>query len=244
MVILMDAGNSRIKWCWLTEKGLGTVNYRSYEELGKVDTLTALLSEQKPDQLVAVHVLGDKFDDTIRLTSQTLDIDYHIVRSLADAYGVKNAYDKPAQLGADRFVALAGAHHHYKNRAVIVIDCGTAVTIDGISSSGQHIGGVIIPGLQLWADTLINNTEMLHASDTLASEVFATNTKDGINSGRLLGLSGAINNICDVMENNMQAPIKRVLCGGDSPTLSALMPDSYELMPDLVLHGLRIINRE
>ncbi len=270
MVILIDAGNSRVKWAWLDAGELGESTAIAYKNNDKVEVLKALLEENKPTKISLVHVLGDEFEQEVHDYCKKSQCEYTIFKTTASCCGVTNGYDVPEQLGADRFVALIGAHHLYPNDNLLVIDVGTAVTIDGISEKGRHAGGLILPGLQLWSDTLIKNTKRntqlspLYSSRSIEAdtEVFATNTQRGINSGSILGLSGAINHICHIMENSMEDKMtselklstnpcvnktKRLLCGGDSYLLADTLADDvseeYILTPDLVMHGLMIIEQ-
>lgn len=252
--MLIDAGNSRIKWAWLKAEKLGKTTPVAYEgndeSDDKAQVVKLLLEAEKPKKISMVHVLGDKFEQDVRDHCKMLSIECRIFTSNLSCGGVTNGYDIPEQLGADRFVALIGAHHLLPNDNLLVIDTGTAVTIDGISKKGKHLGGLILPGLQLWPDTLIKNTQLSPISIETDAEVFATNTKRGINSGSIHGLSGAINQICRVMESNMTSELnlnktKRVLCGGDSRLLANYLSgnasEKYILISDLVMHGLAAV---
>lgn len=218
--MLMDAGNSRLKWtienlnCQLND-----VTATLYNNIEKHQVINGLLSDIKPTKLLIVHVLGIKFESAVRQHCLQLNIEYEVVTTSADCCGVKNAYEILEDLGADRFVALIAAHHSFPAQSVIVIDAGTAVTIDAIDSTGQHLGGLIMPGLQLWSDTLIKNTQLQHIPVKQRSDVFATSTKKGIDNGSLIGLAGAILHTCQSMEQKLKQPVKRILCGGDSHQL-------------------------
>ncbi len=266
--MLIDAGNSRVKWtCFDVDTATATkISAKRYQENDKAKSVKALLADIKPDRIRMVHVLGVSFTDEIQSFCQKHQIQSDFVVSTAPCCGVTNGYDVPEQWGADRFVALIGAHQLYPDDDLIVIDAGTAVTIDGLDVDGQHLGGVIMPGLQLWSDTLIKNTQLPivpiykqaghqagHQVDSKQAAVFATSTKRGINSGSLHGLVGAIDHVCHVMENSMaagQKGLKRILCGGDSRLLADYIhgyvdrgssDKNYILNTDLVMHGLIII---
>ena len=164
------------------------------------------------------------------------------------------------------------AHHAFPTDPVIVIDVGTAVTIDAIDNKGQHLGGLIMPGLQLWSDTLIRNTQLQHTPVNQHADVFATSTRKGIDNGSLIGLAGAILHVCQSMEQKLKQPVKRILCGGDSYKLNDYFnsihtlaensvsanksasvnkgasannnaPAVFTLMPDLVISGLTVIQK-
>ena len=266
MVMLIDAGNSRIKWCrfnpYESHTDVTEVMSENYPKGGisaknkstKADTVKVLLSQEKPAKMRMVHVLGELFEREVKAFCLEHEIEFAFVSTHTASYcGVTNGYSLPAQLGADRFVALIGAYHLYPESERIIVDAGTAVTIDALARNGQHLGGVILPGLQLCSDTLIKNTVLPNISKVNDIDVFATNTTTGIKSGSLYGLSGAIHHICDIMERKRAAELKsnscqRIVCGGDSQQLAGYLQtynasEKYAVIPDLVMYGLRIIER-
>ena len=85
------------------------------------------------------------------------DCDVHFARSTASACGVTNSYRQPRRLGVDRWVAMIGAWSEFES-SCLVVDAGTAVTIDAIDDTGQHLGGQILPGVALMARALASNT--------------------------------------------------------------------------------------
>ncbi len=263
--MLIDAGNSRLKWMWY-ESGVSTdlsttISFEDYQSQDKIKSVKALLLDQvldqKPARIRIVHVLGESFEYELHSFCVKHKIHCDVVLSTAPCCGVTNGYEVPKQLGADRWVALIGAHQRYPDDNLIVIDTGTAVTIDGLDDQGQHLGGVIMPGLQLWSDTLIKNTQLstmpVLTTNGEQVDVFATSTKRGVNSGSLYGLAGAIEHVCHVMEDSTstmpttsscQQGWKRILCGGNSRLIAGYIANkNYILLPDLVMHGLIIIEK-
>lgn len=269
MLMLMDAGNSRLKWATVKpekEGGLSDVVAEAYNDKDKDAVVNEVLSRENPGKLLIVHVLGLLFDASIREHCLKLGIECEVVFTSAYCCGIKNAYEIMEDLGTDRFVGLIAAHHVFPTDPVIVIDVGTAVTIDAIDNKGQHLGGLIMPGLQLWSDTLIKNTQLQHTPVNQDADVFATSTRKGIDNGSLIGLAGAILHVCQSMEQKLKQPVKRILCGGDSHKLNEYFnsihtlaersasankgapankdaPAVFTLMPDLVISGLTVIGK-
>jgi type III pantothenate kinase len=252
-VILVDVGNSRLKWTTLLDGDLSPVTALSYVEIEQpaehtpVDVFQNLVTEQQPAKIVLVHVQGDDFETQIQDWCKVHNVTLQIVHSNDAAYGVTNSYSQPENLGADRFVALVAAHHlsqrhltDHKNS--IVVDCGTAVTFDALSQKGEHIGGLIVPGLQLWGDSLIKNTELLESVNLNQPKLFATNTGDAIGGGSVYGLAGTIDGICERMEKKLSHAANRILCGGDAKRLLPYLKGDYQYYPELVLLGLKIIS--
>jgi len=160
---------------------------------------------------------------------------------------VMNAYKQPEQLGVDRWLGVLAAHLMILDSdyaAALVIDAGTAMTIDAVLKSGKHLGGSIVAGWNLQQRGLLQNTQEIIASD---GEImaFADNTASAVASGALLALLGAIQYSCSQLEEQLddRASYLLVLSGGDS----GLLFDSLNLnvnqdilcVDNIVLDGLQ-----
>ncbi len=252
MQLLIDAGNSRLKWAVVPEQGETlTVNARLYQYTDRLEDVKDILSCYQINSLLMVHVLGDAFESRVTQYCQKEKIPSQLVQSVAFCCGVSNGYERAGQLGADRFVALIAAHHRFPRHNVIIVDCGTAVTIDALTSDGQHLGGLIMPGLQLSTNTLIKNTRLRVTPGYQQPRLLATNTHDAITSGSIYGLSGAIRHVSSLLNNTVfTRPAKIVLCGGDSAVVASHLAGhthykkdkDMEVVPELVMEGLTIIN--
>lgn len=243
MILLVDAGNSRLKWAELDSTGkLSTQQARAYADSPALAVLLELLDNYPSvRQLVLVHVLTQRFADGVQAACTERGIHLHIVRSVAHAYGIHNGYQHPTSLGADRFVGLVAGKQLAQHRPCIVIDCGTAITLDALDADGRHLGGVILPGLQLAADALVSRAQG-HLSLSFANpNVFADGTARAIGSGCFFGLAGAIEGICTRMQHSLAAAPLRILTGGDAAHLRTALQGEYCVQPDLLMHGLRII---
>ena len=240
MVMLVDIGNTRIKWCW-QDALLDDLSVEAITHTGWQDALACLqqiLLARTPAEVCLVHVLGDDFNKALIALCHKYQIKLQQVSATTSSLYVKNGYEQIEQLGADRFVALHGAVHEYPSQACIVVDCGTAITIDLVDSKGQHQGGVILPGLQLCLQSLIQNAEGLSQSADYSKQVLARNTAQGISWGCINGLSGAIETIAEEMENQSLESCQRIICGGDSQIVREYCRQDITLRPHLVLQGL------
>lgn len=243
MMLLVDAGNSRLKWAELDGAGkLSAQQARAYADNPALAVLLELLNNHPTaQQLVLVHVLTQLFEGSVQAACAERGIHLHVVRSLAHGYGIHNGYQYPASLGADRFVSLVAGKRLAKNRPCIVIDCGTAITLDALEADGKHLGGVILPGLQLAADALLARAQRQLSLSFANPNVFADGTAQAIGSGCFFGLAGAIDGICTRMQHTLSAAPLRILTGGDAARLSTALSGEYSVQPDLLMHGLRII---
>jgi len=246
MMLLLDMGNSRLKSAVLNEAGeLSQFVFAAYDLQSPIDTLAKHLScYESMDSVTLVSVLGESFREQASALLGEQKIPLHWADSEASAYGVTNRYNQPKQLGSDRFVALVAARRGFPQQACIVIDCGTAVTIDALTDNGEFLGGVIIPGLKLWSDSLIQRADQLNDHQIQTPELFARDTAQAIGSGSVFGLTSAIDGICQRMSQELQqssankATPKLVICGGDAELVAQYSQLNFELIPHLVLMGL------
>lgn len=246
MVLLVDAGNSRLKWSELDAAGnVSAQQARAYAERPALAVFIDLLDDY-PDieHITLVHVLTHLFDDSVREVCAQRGVNLHVVRSVAAAYGVASGYQNPAALGADRFVGLVAGHRLAGGRPCLVIDCGTAITVDAVEGDGRHLGGLILPGLQLSAEALIARAQGRLSLSFEQPGIFADGTARAIGSGCLFGLVGAIEGICSRMQHAMSAPPLRVLTGGDAEHLRQWLQGDFLLQPDLLMYGLCYITEQ
>lgn len=245
MVLLVDMGNSRMKAAYSTELDFGDIYTLSYGELSALNCLIGYLEQQSTLASIAlVSVLGEQFEKDIKEYCKEKSIKLTWISSTKAAQGVNSYYDKPSALGSDRFVALVGALKQFPNQYCIVVDCGTAVTIDSLTAKGEFQGGVILPGLQLWGRSLIGHTNQLGENNLVLPELFAKNTADAIGAGSVYGLVGAVDGICLRMkqrfvENGTDgSSVRLVLCGGDAALVASHSQLDFTVLPHLVLMGL------
>ena len=255
MILLIDAGNSRIKWSRLHQGKRSKQFAQDYTQASADSILLTLLKKNKKQisRVVLVSVLNTDFIQKAESYCQELTIQLHTIHSEAEFYGVINAYDDTKLLGADRFVGLIAAHHLRPKSHCVVISCGTAITIDAITAKGQHLGGLILPGLQSFSDSLIKKSALLDTSHASKTTLFAKNTADAITSGTIFGLVEAINGISSRMKGKLleikqleektekMALVQTILCGGDAKLIHQHLSDSTQREDDWLMQGLQLI---
>ncbi len=245
-ILLVDAGNSRLKWSELDAAGNTSVQQAlAYGERPALAVFLQLL-ETYPQvtRITLVHVLTHLFNDSVQAVCAERGIQLYIARSVAQAYGITSGYQNPTVLGADRFVGLIAAHHLVAKKACVVIDCGTAITIDALDCAGKHWGGVILPGLQLSAEALIARAQNRLSLSFDEPTVFADATSRAIGGGCLFGVVGAIEGICARMQHSFSTAVEYVLTGGDAERLRQWLSFECWLVPDLLMQGLRYITEQ
>lgn len=238
MNLLIDIGNSRLKWALgngsQLDRGAPIPNPSLNRRL-LMETWRAIDTPER----IGITSVGNPMAVTIahaaiaRLWPGVKTIH---CRSQAHAFGVTNAYPQPEKLGADRWLSLIAAHHRYRT-AVLIVDCGTAITLDWLAADGQHQGGMIAPGLRLMKQALFGNTQALPFSDEAFPLQPAAETQAAIYSGTL---SAALGLIHQAMIR--QADTTRlILSGGDAELIAGHLPFNAIVDVDLVLHGLAMM---
>lgn len=239
MNLLIDLGNSRLKWAqhatgvWRTD-GASLDSEKNIESLfdkawGKI---------AKPQRVIVCSVSSpERLNALEQWTRTRWSVTVHIVRPQVEQLGVKNFYRRPEQLGADRWAALIGARG-LTAQAACVVDAGTAVTVEALSAKGEFLGGAIFPGLRLLRDSLARGTEAIPAAAGNATDCLGRSTEDGVAAGTLFGLAGAVERLIDEYRRSLGETMEIFLTGGDAPALAAQLRVSATLVPDLVLKGL------
>ncbi len=247
MTLLVDAGNSRLKWARLAQGQRSAQTILPYAGMpavqGALQQLAYLVdTHTDSERIVLVHVLGQAFAEQVEQLCAEKRRQLVLVRSL-NAYGIQLAYPNPEHFGTDRFVGLLAGRSLFPQQSLIVIDAGTAVTIDGLERNGAHRGGVILPGLQVMVDSLVQRTQAKHMSSANLEQpsVFADNTLQAMGSGCLLGLVGALEGITQRMQEQLASPAQILLCGGDAQRLSASFRLTHHAVPDALMDGLKFI---
>lgn len=243
MTWLVDIGNSSIKWAEYTAGKLAESQTFLRTQLGIAEDLDSIWGNlQSPQQLICCSVAGEAFEqELMQWCQQVWELQPVFIRALEQGFGVTNAYTNTERLGADRWVAMVAAHQLVPG-ASCVIDCGTATTIDVLQADGQHLGGLIIPGLRLMAEALTTRTQIvIDESEGDNTTLFARNTADAIHGGALYALVATLDRVYNDVEQALEMPVKRIITGGDATEILPLLSGEHQFMPDLVLQGLMII---
>ncbi len=241
MIVLLDAGNSRFKWAQLSQPQPILLGSKSYDGQGRAKSVIEVLEGLCPRRVVVASVLDGIFAQSLSLWAESKpNLELQFIKTKDAAHGVRIAYAEPEHLGVDRFVALVGAHRHMKT-ASIIVDCGTAVTLDALSSDGEHLGGLILPGLEMMRSSLVKDTSRISLQDASPHlPLLARDTADAVLSGTLRMLAASIDRIALEMEVELTEPVTRVLCGGDAQRLIPWLRAGYLHDPLLVSKGLAV----
>ena len=238
-IYLIDAGNTRIKW--------GLHDGRSYVATGAVDTAKAArLADDMPTSprrahALASNVAGAAVREALERACSARGIALAFIASRGEQLGVKSGYRDPGQLGPDRWAALIAAHHAGPGHK-LVVNAGTALTIDALTADGRFLGGMIVPGPALMRRSLDRGTAGLRLTEGSFAD-FPTSTPDAITTGAIQACAGAIERMRDAMAGAGTAPSQIVLSGGAAPELAGHLPIAATIRENLVLDGLLLIAR-
>lgn len=238
-MLLIDRGNTRLKW-QLWDQGLPLKTGVALQEEPLVHVFKDLNSDDVSNIYVS-SVVGHVFEQELKDWAAQSGFSVPVfVCSVESICGVTNGYDKPRQLGVDRWLAMIAAFKQYSG-LLCVVDSGTALTIDFISSEGQHLGGFIVPGQKLMEQSLLANTHKISVTESLESSVFGTNTTQAVSLGTWGVLGAFINHKVSEVNVAFAEPVKVILTGGAVEPLVSLLQVDHCYQKDLVLKGLALV---
>ena len=249
MLLAIDIGNTNItlgvfdekkisgRWSITTDQNrMGDEYFLIIKQL--LETKNISLKQLKHISLCSVvPPLTQKFVNFLKLH---FDIVPLVVGSCTKT-GVQINYDNPRDVGTDRIVDAAAALNLYGG-PIIVVDVGTAIVFDAITSKGVYLGGAIAPGMRVAADALFRNTAQLrHVDLSIPPSAIGTNTILSMQSGVVLGYSDLVQGMITRFQNELETNAKVVATGGMSEILHSTVDVFDYVNLDLTLIGLRII---
>jgi type III pantothenate kinase len=237
--LVIDAGNTRVKWA--------VHDGNAYVASGAAETARANeIAMQWPGNLklgtaTASNVAGAAVATELERACAGRWVRLTVIRSQAEQLGVVNGYRDPAQLGSDRWAALIAAHRVGPGHK-LVVNAGTALTIDALTADGRFLGGLIVPGPALMRSSLDRGTAGLRLTEGEFQD-FPGSTPDAITSGAIQACAGAVERMRDAMAGIDCAPSQIVLSGGAAPALAGHLPIAATIRENLVLDGLLLMAR-
>ncbi len=249
-MLLIDAGNSRVKWATV-ESGAGIKigAWVQYGALNNAHITPQMFAEiAAPNRVLLSNVAGEKVAQGLLAACEKWPCKVELIAAQRQQCGVHNVYQEPAQLGSDRWVALIAAWQQ-EGRACLVVNCGTATTVDALSMEGNFMGGLILPGIEIMQRSLAHSAvQLIESAGSL--HAFPRNTADAIYSGAMRATLGAIQQQFELLkkrvgdETKNGQPPRCLLSGGAAHHLQPHLTLPTMFVPDLVLRGLQIIGSE
>ena len=243
MLLLIDIGNTRIKWARADARGLGEPSAAVHANWTEQDFIQQVLDGTRAERVLIANVGGKRMGDLAQTALlETWHVQPEFMHSPAAGSGIRNAYPEPAKLGVDRWMGMLGARS-LEAGPVCVVSVGTAMTIDGLDANGRHLGGVIVPGPDLMVSSLLKNTSDIAqraATGRTQEQVFADNTLGAIQQGAVQALAALVDRAVDTMQAQLGETPVLLLTGGASVRLRGAIRAAGREIPDLVLRGLLV----
>jgi len=192
------------------------------------------------DKLIVASVSRNELTDKIELWCHKHNINYQKVDSEKYRNDVISAYHQPSQLGVDRWLTLIGANALYPSKNILIIDAGTATTIDLLSACGAHQGGWILAGIDTLFSCVLASTSQVQADLVKdASLSFGASSTENVNNATWAATVGAIS--LAVSQSGKQGVVidEILLTGGNGRTLASLLSHRCTVIEDLVFIGLQ-----
>ncbi len=246
MIFLIDIGNSRTKYVQLSS---GTLSVTT--QLNNKDLTLACFSQHfnKASRIIVANVAQSALTNELEHWCAAQKITFKQVHSEQQKESLISAYQEPATLGIDRWLALLGTITLYPGENVLIIDAGTATTVDFLANNGQHQGGWILAGIKALFNSILSHSTLVHAkSKTVASLAFGTNTSDNVNNACWAATLGMIEQA--IAQAQQLGEVNRIiLTGGDGKVLTQLLlaqtssnslsVDSIQFIDNLIFYGLQ-----
>lgn len=252
MKLLLDVGNTRIKWAHYDGGALvnrGAVRHRGVEA---AEWSHELPSVGSPSEIIAGNVAGEAVAEGLRIWARmTFGLEVWFPRAVASAGGIRNAYAVPELLGVDRWLGMIGARRQCREPFLLVA-AGTAFTVDLVDATGQHLGGLIAPGHSMMIESLKTRTGNIAAAaaaaDARCCGIFGLNTSGAIANGASHALAGLVGQAIHESVTRC-GDVHLFVHGGDAGDVFEIVAMQFgsrlragvEPMHDAVLSGLAVL---
>ncbi|WP_301912188.1 bifunctional biotin--[acetyl-CoA-carboxylase] ligase/type III pantothenate kinase [Neisseria viridiae] len=238
--LLLDGGNSRLKWAWVENGTFATVGSSPYRDLSPLGAEWA----EKADgnvRIVGCAVCGELKKAQVQ---EQIARPIEWLPSAHQALGIRNHYRHLEEHGSDRWFNALGSRRFSRN-ACVVVSCGTAVTVDALTDDGHYLGGTIMPGFHLMKESLAVRTANLNRPAGKRYP-FPTTTSNAIASGMMDAVCGSVMMMhCRLKEKNgADKPVDVIITGGGAAKVAEALPPAFlaentvRVADNLVIHGL------
>tara|TARA_R110000737_G_scaffold261058_1_gene269336 strand:+ start:114 stop:848 length:735 start_codon:yes stop_codon:yes gene_type:complete len=238
MRLLVDVGNTQVKYVLQATKISAELSEAVYLDYQSFKTRLSKEIFSQISEVILANVHGQEIVDELEAWTRLNNIAFIQVHSVAKAFGVYSSYQQPERLGVDRWLAMIGAKQLYPQQNLLIIDAGTATTVDLLAANGQHFGGWIMPGVQTMFNSLLTQTKKIIATPNVTGSLsFGKDSSDCVNNGSWAMTIGAVKEAI-IQANSVLLLDKVLITGGNGQQIVNLINDKCQLEPQLVFHGL------
>lgn len=238
MELLLDVGNTNLRWTQHRNGELGEIHSVTHYRGVPIDLHAAWEQLYPPQRVLISNVAGIELGDALVRTCRSYwQVTAEIVRTRAEAHGVRISYGRPENLGVDRWLALVGAHCAFPG-ASLIVDAGTAVTFDLLLSDGEHLGGLILPGIEMMRDSLLAGTHIPRVEADPAAAPWARDTAPAVAAASIQAVGALVDRLSQRLVVQTGEQTRILLTGGDAERIHPSIDADARVVPDLVLQGL------
>ncbi len=241
MRLLIDIGNSRIKGGVEMRGAIRQLEPCDWRKLTPMEACLRVFGNvTKPERVLVSNVAGNAIANALtEWITQRWNVTPEFVAVRPVCAGMRTLYERPAQLGIDRWLAALAGYKRAQG-AVCVVDAGTALTVDVVTANGEHRGGLIAPGLSLMARSLTQGTAQLSLDHVQTIDRFATNTAHAISLGCREAIAGILLRTAERWQHELHDSPTWYATGGEASVIKELSPVPITVVPDLVLAGIAL----
>lgn len=241
MDLLIDIGNTNLKWAVLESGSLGQMQTVRHHGGLPIDLHAAWEQLIPPRRILIGNVGGAKIAETLGRTCLAYwGREPTFAATQAQSHGVTIAYERPERLGVDRWLTLIAAHRACEG-PVLVVDAGTAITYDLLREDGCHFGGLILPGIELMREGLLAGTHIPRVEPEELAFPWATDTGTAIAAASIQAPAALAERLFHWLADQTGVEPSCILTGGDAERLSPALSHPIQPRPDLVLLGLALL---
>ncbi|MGH8294393.1 MAG: type III pantothenate kinase [Steroidobacteraceae bacterium] len=244
-VLLVDIGNSRVKWAWLTGERPGRAVAAEYSGWRAADFARRLIGRRRNvERILVASVAADEVTDALAAGARLAGTPApERITTRRSACGVTVGYIDPWRLGVDRMLAMIAAHRRFGRQPVCTVGVGTAMTLDLLGADGRHWGGAIIPAPPLMAASLLDGTIGIRGrarggATGRGRALFGRSTRAAVEQGARYAAAAAVDRAVHEAAELVGRKPRLVLTGGGALDLRPLIRSASVLVPDLVLEGM------
>ncbi len=237
MILELDIGNTRMKWRCLHE---GIVRGRGSVIKGKSAEWVALIEKDYRPRLIRLACVANKeLLEWVGELAHRWRCELQVAQTGIALGDVRCGYDDPSSMGVDRWLAVVAAYYQFK-QACVVVDAGSAITVDLVRGDGQHIGGYIVPGFGMMEKALSSGTSKINvALGKLSGIAPGVSTQEAVSHGCLLMIKAMVDSAAKDLAC-IEPSVQIVVTGGDAGSLIGVLGGKVEFVPELVMDGLNI----
>ena len=238
--LLLDGGNSQLKWAWVENGAFSEVGRAPYRDLTQLGEEWLQFADDD------VKIVGCAVCGSVKkaMVEEQLTRPVEWLSSMPQALGIRNHYRRPEEHGSDRWFNALGSRRFTQN-ACVVVSCGTAVTTDALTEDNHYLGGTIMPGFHLMKEAMALKTANLNRPIGKVYP-FPTTTPNAIASGMMDAVCGALMMMHGRLKDKTGEgkPVDIIITGGGAARVVQALPESFvhdnqvKIVDNLVIHGL------